>query len=260
MKVVLQISNTSLKVRSEIQLSLGQSATFGRSGNVDYVIEDGKMSSKHCRMLLKEDRLEIIDMSSKNGTYLNGIRIDQSEMFIGDEVRIGDTYVTILSSKLQPEIINMLTFPGPFKERLQYELKADFTGAREANQEYTRSHQGERSAVYSANEIGLRKKAQTRIRLSKDEIRSRSPLLSTLSFVIDIAILLAMILLPVYFMNRASQHGFLGISAAHFVDAKIVYISVMEIIVIGLYLASQKYLKYTIGEKISGIEDLHRQQ
>ncbi len=247
-------------MRSEFSINLAQNLTFGRSGNVDFVIEDGKMSSKHCRMLLKEDRLEIFDLSSKNGTYLNGIRIDQSEIFIGDEIRIGDTFVTLLASKLEPVVIDILTFPGPFKERMQYELKADFTGAREKNQEWNKTHPEDKSAVFSNQEVEVRKKAKTRIRLSKDEIRSKAPLLSSLSFVIDLAILLSMILFPVYLINRFSQYGFMGISNTHFATAKIIYISVLEIIVIGLYLASQKFMKYTVGERISGIEDLHEKQ
>lgn len=247
-------------MRNEFSINLGQNLIFGRSGGVDMAIDDGKMSSKHCRLLLKEDRLELFDLSSKNGTYLNGIRIDQSEVFIGDEIRMGDTFVTLLASKLAPEIIEVLTFPGPFKERMQYELKADFTGAREKNQDWNKKHPGEKSSVYSIHEIELRKKGRTKIRLSKEEIKSKSPLLSTLSFIIDLAILLSMILLPVYFINKFSQSGFMGIPGTHFSSGKIAYISVLEILVIAIYLASQKYMRYTIGEKISGIEDLHRQQ
>ena len=260
MNAVLQISNVKLQIRNELSIKLGQNILFGRSGGIDKVVDDGKMSSKHCRMLLKEDRLELFDLSSKNGTYLNGIRIDQSEIFIGDEVRIGDTFVTLLASKLDQTLIEVLTFPGPFKERMQYELKADFTGAREKNQDWNKTHPGEKSSVFSMKEVELRKKAKTRIKLSKDEIRSKSPLLSTLSFVIDLGILLAMILLPVYLINRAARTGILGISAEHFLSAKIVYITILEIMVVGIYLASQKFLRYTIGEKIAGIEDLHQKQ
>ena len=260
MKAVLQISNVKLQLRNEFTINLGQNLHFGRSGEASFVVEDNKMSSKHCRLLLKEDRLEIFDLSSKNGTYLNGIRIDQSEVFIGDEIRMGDTFITLLASKLTPEVIEVLTFPGPFKERMQYELKADFTGAREKNQDWNKNHPGEKSSVFSMHEIELRKKGRTRIRLSKEEIRSKSPLLASLSFVIDLALLLGMILLPVYFINKASNGGFLGIPGQHFVAGKIAYISVLEILVISIYLISQKYMRYTIGEKISGIEDLHRQQ
>lgn len=260
MKAVLQISNANLQKRNEITLSLAQNVVFGRSDVSDYVIEDGKMSGKHCRLLLKEDRLELFDYGSKNGTYLNGIRVDQSEVFIGDEVRIGDTFITLLASKLDSTVIDILTFPGPFKERMQYELKADFTGAREKNQAWAKNNPGEKSSIYSANEVDLRKRAKTRIKLSKDEIKSKSPLLSSLSFIIDLAILLSMILLPVYFINRIVTNGLFGIPGASFASGKIIYITVMEFIVIGAYLASQRYMKYTIGEKISGIEDLHQQQ
>lgn len=260
MKAVLLITNVNLKIRSEVEIRLGQSALFGRSAGVEFVIDDSKMSGKHCRVLLKEDRLELSDMTSKNGTYLNGIRIDQSELFIGDEVRIGDTFITLLPAKLEPEVIEALTFPGPFKDRMQYELKADFTGAREKNQDWNKKHPGEKSSIFSAKEVEVRKRAKTRIRLSKDEIKSKAPLISSLSFVIDLAILLSMILLPLYFINRIAKSGFLGIPGEHFSSAKIVYIAIMEVIVIGLYLFSQKRMQYTFGEKISGIEDMHQKQ
>lgn len=260
MKAILQLTNHNLQKRSEITLYLAQNVIFGRGSTVDYVIEDNKMSSKHCRMLLKEDRLELFDLSSKNGTYLNGIRVDQSEIFIGDEVRIGDTFITLLASRLEPSLIEILTFPGPFKERMQYELKADFTGAREKNQDWNKTHPGQKSSLFSMKEVELRKRAKTRIRLSKDEIRSKSPLLSSLSFVIDLAILLGMILFPVYFINQVSKTGFLGIAGEHFQSSKVLYITVLEVIVIGIYLSSQKFMQYTVGEKIAGIQDLHQKQ
>lgn len=260
MKAVLQITNHNLQKRSEFTLNLAQNVTFGRGGEVNYIIEDSKMSSKHCRMILKEDRLEIFDLSSKNGTYLNGIRVDQSEIFIGDEVRMGDTFITLLASRLEPSMIEILTFPGPFKERMQYELKADFTGAREKNQDWNKTHPGEKSSIFSMKEVELRKRAKTRIKLSKDEIRSKAPLLSSLSFVIDLVILLGMILIPVYFINQVSKNGFLGISGGHFQSSKVLYITALEVIIIGIYLSSQKFMRYTIGEKIAGIQDMHQRQ
>ncbi len=260
MKAVLQITNNNLQIRNEITVFLAQNAVFGRNDTSDFVIEDVKMSGKHCRMLLREDRLEIFDIGSKNGTYLNGIRIDQSEIFIGDEIRIGDTFITLLASKLDAAVIDILTFPGPFKERLQYELKVDFTGAREKNQTWAKNNPGEKRSLFSTKEVDLRKRAKTRIRLSKDEIKSRSPLLSSLSFIIDLAILLSMILLPVYLVNRIITTGLFGISGSNLASGKMIYITVIEVIVIGAYLASQRYLKYTLGERISGIEDLHQQQ
>lgn len=253
--------NANLKVRSEITVNLAQNITFGRNSEVDYVLEDNKMSGKHCRIILKEDRLELVDLGSKNGTYLNGIRIDHSEIFIGDEIKLGDTFVTLLASKMEQRMIEMLTFPGPFKDRLQYELKADFTGARDKNQAWNKNHPGEKSSVYSAQEVDLRKRARTRIKLSKDEIKSKSPLLSSFSFVIDLSILLSMILLPVYLVNRIIHSGgFLGISADNIASAKVVVLTIMEIAVIAAYLMSQRYMRYTVGEKISGIEDLHQKQ
>src|SRR5271154_6065275 len=51
--------------------------TVGRSSDNDVVVADGFISRRHCAILLHARRgCELHDMASKNGTFLNGAKID----------------------------------------------------------------------------------------------------------------------------------------------------------------------------------------
>src|SRR5262245_51648760 len=50
--------------------------TMGRSADNDLVVEDLYISRRHCAILVHHDGSCVLhDMSSKNGTYLNGLKI-----------------------------------------------------------------------------------------------------------------------------------------------------------------------------------------
>ena len=51
--------------------------TVGRSAENDVVVRDGYVSRRHCAILVHSDlRCEIFDTASKNGTFVNGPKID----------------------------------------------------------------------------------------------------------------------------------------------------------------------------------------
>ena len=60
----------------------------------DLYLSDNTVSRLHARIFEEEGKLYILDLGSTNGTYLNGISINQEEKFLleaGDELRIGKT-------------------------------------------------------------------------------------------------------------------------------------------------------------------------
>ncbi len=72
-------------------LSVGVN-TLGRSGDNDVVVEDAHASRRHCAILVHvNNRCELHDTASKNGTYLNGARLSgPTPLQSGDEIRIGN--------------------------------------------------------------------------------------------------------------------------------------------------------------------------
>jgi pSer/pThr/pTyr-binding forkhead associated (FHA) protein len=66
--------------------------SIGRSKDADVQIEDRYASSLHARLFERAGRHFVEDMSSTNGTLLNGAELrGEAELIDGDTVQIGDT-------------------------------------------------------------------------------------------------------------------------------------------------------------------------
>jgi pilus assembly protein CpaF len=70
--------------------------TIGRVSGNDIVLPKGNVSKRHSRLTLKDGRIEIADLKSTNGTYVNGKKIAEATM-VGatDRVYVGDFLITI---------------------------------------------------------------------------------------------------------------------------------------------------------------------
>ncbi|MEP7117391.1 MAG: FHA domain-containing protein, partial [Acidobacteriota bacterium] len=65
---------------------------IGRDPKSDVSLDDTRVSRRHALVVCDGDRLSIVDLSSRNGTHLNGRRLgDRSEVLApGDVLKIGD--------------------------------------------------------------------------------------------------------------------------------------------------------------------------
>jgi len=79
-----------LKDGNETSFPLVRDAySLGRHRNNDIVITDPKVSSFHARIDKTADGFNVVDLKSRNGTYVNGQRIETAALRTGDEVRLG---------------------------------------------------------------------------------------------------------------------------------------------------------------------------
>jgi len=62
---------------------------IGRRQDCDLCIPLMSVSRKHCQIIVNNDTLKIRDLKSRNGTYLNGKRIDEATAKSGDYLKIG---------------------------------------------------------------------------------------------------------------------------------------------------------------------------
>ncbi len=60
----------------------------GREG-ADLVLDDAKISSRHCQIDVMGREFYVRDLDSLNGTYLNGHKIRSSQILPGDSLRVG---------------------------------------------------------------------------------------------------------------------------------------------------------------------------
>lgn len=73
-------------------LSATRAISLGRSKANDVVLEDGSVSSQHCRIRpMPAGGFAVHDLRSTNGTFVNGNRVTQHALADGDVIRIGET-------------------------------------------------------------------------------------------------------------------------------------------------------------------------
>lgn len=61
----------------------------GRHPESDVRIDSPQISRRHCCLALAYDRVVIRDLGSRNGLWVNGQRLEESLLSVGDEVAIG---------------------------------------------------------------------------------------------------------------------------------------------------------------------------
>jgi pSer/pThr/pTyr-binding forkhead associated (FHA) protein len=63
--------------------------TIGRAPQADFVVDVAMVSRIHCRLTAGPRGLEVEDLDSTNGTYVNGRRIRTAALVPGDRLRLG---------------------------------------------------------------------------------------------------------------------------------------------------------------------------
>jgi hypothetical protein len=71
--------------------------TFGRGRDAQYLLEDTEdtVSRKHFRLIVRDSRVRIKDLSSLNGTRVNDIAIDEAELQKGDLISAGNILLRV---------------------------------------------------------------------------------------------------------------------------------------------------------------------
>jgi hypothetical protein len=74
----------------------------GRHPDSDIFLDDVTVSRRHAEFYRHGDRFTVRDVGSLNGTYVNRERIEEAELFGGDEVQIGKFRLLFMSRS--PEV------------------------------------------------------------------------------------------------------------------------------------------------------------
>jgi pSer/pThr/pTyr-binding forkhead associated (FHA) protein len=64
--------------------------TVGRAPRADFIVDAALVSRLHCRLTLDDaGRLDVEDLGSTNGTWVNGRKVERAPLAAGDTIRIG---------------------------------------------------------------------------------------------------------------------------------------------------------------------------
>jgi pSer/pThr/pTyr-binding forkhead associated (FHA) protein len=69
--------------------------TVGRATRADFVVDAALVSRLHCRLEAGDEGVDVIDLDSTNGTFVNDRRIERARLTAGDRLRIGRVELTI---------------------------------------------------------------------------------------------------------------------------------------------------------------------
>ena len=73
-------------------IAVGDGVTrIGRSLTADVELDDIHVSRRHALLVRGEGKTVLLDDGSRNGVYLNGVRVEREELRDGDSIRVGKT-------------------------------------------------------------------------------------------------------------------------------------------------------------------------
>lgn len=110
----------------EILPLISQTLTIGRSVG-ELLLEDTEVSSKHCTVQMNAGELIIVDHASRNGTLLNGQRVDRSRLRAGDQLRIGSVVFRVIEWPEAPEFLDPLLMTKNWCQRISEEGNSQFS-------------------------------------------------------------------------------------------------------------------------------------
>ncbi len=93
------ISATVDEQTRTFRLPPGAGRTLGRGTSADFIVGDALLSRVHCRFTASEQQLQVEDLKSTNGTFVNDKRIDVAYLADGDRVRVGQVELSVSREK-----------------------------------------------------------------------------------------------------------------------------------------------------------------
>lgn len=76
----------------------GNVKTVGRAARADFILDATMVSRLHCRLAAGAAELEVVDLASTNGTFVNGQRIDRAVLKDGDRLGVGRVELVVTRS------------------------------------------------------------------------------------------------------------------------------------------------------------------
>jgi len=67
----------------------GSIKTIGRAPRADFIVDAALVSRLHCRLTAGAAELEVVDLDSTNGTFVNGERTPRAILKTGDRLGVG---------------------------------------------------------------------------------------------------------------------------------------------------------------------------
>jgi len=91
---ILRSSGTEIEPLT-FRMTSGAVKTIGRAKGADLIIDAALVSRVHCRLEAGKDGVDVTDLESTNGTFVNGKRVNRATLSNGDRLRVGRVELTL---------------------------------------------------------------------------------------------------------------------------------------------------------------------
>jgi pSer/pThr/pTyr-binding forkhead associated (FHA) protein len=95
------------------RVEVGEEVVVGRE-DAGLTIEDEEISRRHAVIRPGNDGIEIEDLGSRNGTFVNGVRIESTTQLAGgDTVKLGQSVFEVESARAAATVVSAAAPPTP---------------------------------------------------------------------------------------------------------------------------------------------------
>jgi pSer/pThr/pTyr-binding forkhead associated (FHA) protein len=93
-------TNTEGVAEKVFRLLPGEPKTIGRASGADFIVDAALVSRVHCRLtVLADGALEVKDLESTNGTFVNGTRVEAARVAPGDKIQVGRVEIVAMKEE-----------------------------------------------------------------------------------------------------------------------------------------------------------------
>jgi pSer/pThr/pTyr-binding forkhead associated (FHA) protein len=103
MPFALQVMDGQLP--GEVLPIVGNEITLGRSSGL-ILLEDTEVSGKHCTIQMLAGDLFVVDHGSRNGTLVNGQKIDRVKVRAGDRIKVGSSEFRVVDWPMAADFLD----------------------------------------------------------------------------------------------------------------------------------------------------------
>ena len=99
--MTMWVINTEEQVESPFTFRIlpGAIKTIGRAPRADFIVDAALVSRVHCRLTAGAAELEVVDLESTNGTFVNGARVERALLKTGDRLGVGKVEFVVSKSE-----------------------------------------------------------------------------------------------------------------------------------------------------------------
>lgn len=77
----------------------GNIRTIGRSAGAQFIVDAALVSRLHCRLSAGATELQVDDLDSTNGTFVNGARVETARVAPGDTLKVGRVELLVMKEE-----------------------------------------------------------------------------------------------------------------------------------------------------------------